>query len=162
MKQNSSSLTSIHGLGNTGVGTVAPNEDVNLEDLRVSGLLAVVVREVDEEGILLALGHVDLGDKTVDGNGTVLDGALAEVSVKNLTPASQKEIQSLADKKGAHTAFLCVSVALKFGRLSVHRPGHANVLVISEGLADGNLLASGGDHKHLADPAKNRRQSEGV
>mmetsp|Transcript_15478 Transcript_15478/g.10838 ORF Transcript_15478/g.10838 Transcript_15478/m.10838 type:complete len:277 (+) Transcript_15478:891-1721(+) len=115
-------LAGIDGLGDTGVGAVSADHDVNLHVLLGAHALTVVVGIVDlvrgGHGVR-AGGHVDASHEAIDGLGAELDGAVAEETVEDLTP------------------------------------GHADVLLRLEGLANGHLLAGRGDHKHLANLAVN-------
>ena len=81
----------VHALGDAGVGTVGTDDDVDVHGLGLAGGGALGELEVvDRVGLLGGLvvgGDVDGGDEAVDGLGSVLDGAVAEVLVHDLTAA---------------------------------------------------------------------------
>mmetsp|Transcript_16662 Transcript_16662/g.33604 ORF Transcript_16662/g.33604 Transcript_16662/m.33604 type:complete len:315 (+) Transcript_16662:593-1537(+) len=81
-------LASIHSLGNTRVGTISTNNKVNVHGLgntsRRSFLVFLVVDSVLAFRRLVVGRNVNAGDQSVDGDGTVSDGAVTKESVQDL------------------------------------------------------------------------------
>ena len=85
-------LSGIHGLGDTGVGTVGSDNKVNLHltggSDRLAGLELLVLEGVPAVGVLAVVGRdINGRDETVDDLGSVLDGPVTEVGVEDLTTA---------------------------------------------------------------------------
>mmetsp|Transcript_14025 Transcript_14025/g.34030 ORF Transcript_14025/g.34030 Transcript_14025/m.34030 type:complete len:292 (+) Transcript_14025:572-1447(+) len=82
-------LSGIHSLCYTRVGTVSADNKVNFHVLGCSGtgsfLVGLVVDGVLVLRYLVVGRDVDAGDQAIDNFGTVVDGAVAEVSVKDFT-----------------------------------------------------------------------------
>jgi len=84
-------FTGIHGLGDTGVGTIGSDDHVNLHLSGGSRLGSLeeflVVKSVFGFGSLVVGWDFNSGDKTVDGLGSVFDGTVSEVLVHDFATA---------------------------------------------------------------------------
>ena len=97
-------FTRVHGLGNTGVCSIGSDNHVNLHlgggSSGLSGFEQLVVKSVLRFGSLVVGRNIDSGDETVDRFGSVFDGAVSEVLVRDFTTAHANifiRLQSISD-----------------------------------------------------------------
>ena len=108
-------LTSIHGLQNARVGTISPDDEVNLHVLGDADRVALEVLLV-LDGVLLLQGLVvsrnaDGGDKALDGLGAMGDGMVTEELVQDLAMAHANVLIGLEEggEDELHAAHLTIN-----------------------------------------------------
>jgi hypothetical protein len=99
-------LPGIHGLGNTRVCTVTTDDEVDIHGLRGTSVGSYLVLLVTDGVLFLRSlvvgGDVDAGNKTVDGDGTILNGAVAKELVEDFTTAHANVFVGLQSITNVH------------------------------------------------------------